>query len=210
MKNSIVILLIVLALTISGVYAQGGVLRGKIVVLDPGHGGIDTGAIGPTGLLEKEVNLEVALNLEKLLKAEGATVYMTRKKDEYVYLEDRIDLANEKHANLFLCIHHDSLQEYPEFDETETFYWNEEDTSKTAAECLAKTVGEIMNLEWKVKKNDFKVLKLAKVPAVLVESSFISCTKREKWLKDPFNIWKEALALDYGIISYFETMEVKR
>ncbi len=187
----------------------GGGLYGKIIVLDPGHGGVDNGATGPGGLLEKVINLQLALDLAKLLRAQQATVYMTRTSDKYVYLQDRIELANKKHADLFVCIHHNSLQGYPNFDETEAYYWNKNDTSKFAAEELASAVGKALNLRWKVIRNDFKVLRLAKVPAVLIESSFISCVSREKWLRNPLNIWKEALAIDYGIITYFEMTEVK-
>ena len=74
---------------------------------------------------------------------------------------------------------------------------------------MAKAVGKALNIEWKVKRNDFKVLRIAEVPAVLVESSFISCVKREKWLRNPLNIWKEAVAIDYGILTYFDILEVK-
>ncbi len=189
----------------------GMVLSDKVIVLDPGHGGIDKGAVGPSGLLEKKINLELVMDLAGILKAQGATVYLTRTSDKYVYLEDRIDLANKKHADLFVCVHHNSLEGYPKFDETEVFYLNEGDTSRFAAECIASAVGKALDLEWKVKKDDFKVLRLAEIPAVLVESSFISCVKREKWLRNPFNIWKEAVALDFGILSYFENVggEVK-
>ncbi len=207
MKRKIVFLLFFSSLVYSAIF--GGDLYGKIVVLDPGHGGVDNGATGPRGLLEKVINLQLALDLAKLLKAQQATVYMTRTSDKYVYLQDRIELANKKHADLFVCIHHNSLQGYPDFDETEAYYWNKNDTSKLAAEELASAVGKALNLRWKVIRNDFKVLRLAKVPAVLIESSFISCVSREKWLRNPLNIWKEALAIDYGIITYFEMTEVK-
>jgi N-acetylmuramoyl-L-alanine amidase len=198
-----------LSILLLSILSFGEGLSGKIIVLDPGHGGIDKGASGPTGLLEKTINLELALDLEKILKAQGATVYMTRTKDKYVYLSDRIELANKEHADLFVCIHHNSLEGYPNFDETEVYYWNENDSSKMAAEALAQAVGKALNIRWKVKKNDFKVLRIAEVPAVLVESSFISCVKREKWLRNPLNIWKEAVAIDYGILTYFDMLGVK-
>ncbi len=182
----------------------GGVLGGKVIVLDPGHGGIDTGAIGRDGLLEKKINLDVALDLWKILKIQGATVYMTRKTDKTVYLEDRIDLANEKHADLFVCIHHNSVENAPEVDRTQVFYWSATDTSKMAAGELLKSFERSFNLKGQLVRNDFKVLRLAKVPAVLVESCFMSSPQREKWLRDPYNLWREALALDNGILKYFD------
>ncbi len=181
-----------------------GVLSTKVIVIDPGHGGVDDGARAPDGLLEKSVNLQVALDLERILKLQGAIVYMTRTGDNYISLDDRIALANEKKADLFVCIHHNFLPDYPKFDETEAYYWNLEGLSKKAAECLGSAVAKMLSLNLRVRRVKFKVLRLAKVPAVLIELSYLSCTSREAWLEKPSNLWKEALALDAGILTYFE------
>ncbi len=112
------------------------VLSGKIIVLDPGHGGEDTGAIGPTGLLEKTINLEVALDLASILKAQGASVYLTRATDVYVSLQARIALANNLHADLFLCMHHNSIEGAPDIDRPQAFYWSTTDNSELAAKIF--------------------------------------------------------------------------
>ena len=79
------------------------------VVIDPGHGGHDTGSIGRGGLLEKDLVLDVALRLGKLIEEElGAEVVYTRSDDTFVALEDRTVLANEKKADLFLAVHANS------------------------------------------------------------------------------------------------------
>jgi N-acetylmuramoyl-L-alanine amidase len=76
------------------------------IVIDPGHGGHDTGTIGPTGLMEKDVVLDVALRLKKLIEEKaGAEVIMTRSDDTFVPLEERTAIANEKGADLFISIH---------------------------------------------------------------------------------------------------------
>jgi N-acetylmuramoyl-L-alanine amidase len=76
------------------------------IVIDPGHGGHDTGTIGPTGLMEKDVVLDVALKLKKLLEEKaGAEVIMTRSDDTFIPLEERTAIANEKGADLFISIH---------------------------------------------------------------------------------------------------------
>lgn len=77
----------------------------RTVVIDPGHGGKDPGAIGKNGLREKDVNLEVALKVEALLKKSGLKVVMTRNRDTYVPLSDRTNKANHSNANLFVSIH---------------------------------------------------------------------------------------------------------
>ncbi|MGH9690649.1 MAG: N-acetylmuramoyl-L-alanine amidase [Candidatus Acidiferrales bacterium] len=80
------------------------------IVIDPGHGGHDTGTIGPHGLMEKDLCLDVALRLGSLIeeKLPGADVIYTRKDDTYVSLEERTAIANEAHADLFISIHANS------------------------------------------------------------------------------------------------------
>lgn len=77
----------------------------KTIVVDPGHGGYDPGAIGKTGLKEKNVNLDVANRLVKILRDEGYKVIMTRSHDDFVPLEKRVEIANNAKANLFISIH---------------------------------------------------------------------------------------------------------
>ena len=101
----------------------GSEITGKrVVIIDPGHGGKDPGAIGPTGLRESEVTLGIALNLEKLLKGAGIPTYLTRSKDEFVYLEDRTKFANQKNGFVFVSIHANSvLKHRPSAEGIETF-----------------------------------------------------------------------------------------
>jgi N-acetylmuramoyl-L-alanine amidase len=76
-----------------------------IIVLDPGHGGVETGAIGPSGLAEKDVTLDLARRLKVLLERQGATVVLTRDDDRVLPLDDRTAIANHNRAVLFLSIH---------------------------------------------------------------------------------------------------------
>jgi len=94
------------------------------VVIDPGHGGRDTGTIGPTGLREKNVTLDVAKRLAKLIKERmGSEVVLTRSSDTSVPLEARTRFANEQQADLFLSIHVNSSR-YRSVNGVETFYLN--------------------------------------------------------------------------------------
>lgn len=79
-----------------------------IVVLDPGHGGSDPGAV-ISGRNEKDYNLDIALRCEAILKSKGVNVTMTRSTDVYVSLEDRVKFANDKNATLFVSIHNNSM-----------------------------------------------------------------------------------------------------
>lgn len=100
-----------------------GLKMGKVVI-DPGHGGRDTGTIGPTGLMEKDVVLDVAKRLARLVEERlGAEVVLTRTEDVGVPLEARTELANQEKADLFLSLHVNSSR-YPGVNGVETFYLN--------------------------------------------------------------------------------------
>jgi len=104
--------------------APGPEITGKrVVIIDPGHGGKDPGAINrTTGLKESEVTLGIALYLEKLLKNAGIPTYLTRDKDKFVYLEDRTDFANQKNGFVFVSLHANSvLNPRPSAQGIETF-----------------------------------------------------------------------------------------
>ena len=76
-----------------------------VIVLDPGHGGVETGAIGPSGLEEKDVTLDLARRLKPLLERHGVTVVLTRDEDRVMPLDDRTAIANQNRAELFVSIH---------------------------------------------------------------------------------------------------------
>jgi N-acetylmuramoyl-L-alanine amidase len=83
-----------------------------LIVLDPGHGGVDNGASAPSGIHEKEITLAFALQLRDLLVASGKfDVAMTREDDAYLTLNDRVDLARLNKADLFISLHADTFQE---------------------------------------------------------------------------------------------------
>ena len=100
-----------------------GLKIGKIVI-DPGHGGHDTGTIGPNGLEEKDLVLDVGRRLGKLLQARlGADVVYTRKDDTFIPLETRTSIANQEQADLFVSIHANSSRD-PDARGVETYYLN--------------------------------------------------------------------------------------
>ncbi len=100
-------------------------LKVRRIVIDPGHGGRDTGTIGPHGLEEKDVCLDVALRLGRLIEQRlpGAQVIYTRKTDVFIPLEERTAIANRAHADLFISIHANSSPD-PEVRGVETYYLN--------------------------------------------------------------------------------------
>ena len=80
----------------------------KVVVVDPGHGGVDSGTVGADGTLEKDIVLTAALQLRKTLQARNYTVYMTRETDVFIPLPERVNFSRAHHADLFISLHADS------------------------------------------------------------------------------------------------------
>lgn len=130
------------------------------VVIDPGHGGHDHGSTGPGGLMEKELVLDVAQRLGKLIEERlGSEVIFTRNDDTFIALEDRTELANEKHADLFLSIHANSSP-YPSVSGVETYYLNFSST-RDALDIASrenagsqKSIHELSDLIQKITKHD--------------------------------------------------------
>jgi N-acetylmuramoyl-L-alanine amidase len=131
-----------------------GLKIGRIVI-DPGHGGHDTGTIGPTGLQEKEVVLDVGLRLKKLLERKaGCDVIMTRSDDTFVALEERTAIANEKAADLFVSIHANASRD-SNARGIETYYLNftsSPDALEVAARENATSQESVHQLQDLIKK----------------------------------------------------------
>ncbi len=125
------------------------------IVLDPGHGGHDTGTIGPGGLLEKDVVLQVARQLKNLIEDKlGAEVVLTRESDTFVSLEERTAIANQARADLFLSIHANASRSRT-ISGVETYYLNFARTDaerEVAARENATTVRNVSDLQSLIRK----------------------------------------------------------
>ena len=191
-------------------------LKDKIIVIDPGHGGNDAGAIGPTGVMEKTVTLNVALELERLLTAEGASVIMTRSTDRTVSpngakasdieeLQVRCDVANHAKADIFISIHADSFTK-PEARGTTGYYYgqSEDDKSRKLADSIRKALCEQIKTPSRgTKPCNFYVVRHTDMPATLVELAFISNPEEEKLLSSKEGVLKAAQGILDGIEDYF-------
>ncbi|MCK6438746.1 MAG: N-acetylmuramoyl-L-alanine amidase [Planctomycetes bacterium] len=155
-----------------------GSLKGMTIVVDPGHGGKDPGAIGITGVYEKVIAMAVSNRVADLLKQQGATIIMTRTdNDTYPTLSDRYELANTKHADLFISIHANSCEK-PDINGVETYFHNA-GARGDASERLARSVQSAMLTasgaeDRGVRSANFQVIKNTTMPAVLVELGYMS------------------------------------
>ena len=184
-------------------------LLGKKIVLDPGHGGSDPGAVRDK-VYEKDINLDVAQRLNTLLLAAGASVVMTRAGDQTVDLQSRTDLANRSGAEAFVSIHcNSSFDVFP--GGTESFYFNLAPYSQELA-VLVHTylVRAIGLLDRKVRSRDLFVIRNTTIPAVLVEVAFLSNDYEFRKLGEADFRQKAAEGIFKGLEAYFRSDVYKR
>lgn len=179
-------------------------LSGRRIVVDPGHGGWDPGAKGPTGLREKDVNLRVATSLRNcLVEYGGAQVKLTRTDDRYISLTQRAQIANAWGGQRFISIHHNANTNRA-INGTEVYAhtnsnWTSKDLRNKVQARLVKTMG-LRNIG--AKTANFSVLRNTSMPSILTEASFISNPYEEARLKNPNYVWKQAFAIYQGVVDH--------
>jgi len=182
-------------------------LSGKTILLDPGHGGKDPGAISFSGKYEKYINLDVAYNLKENLEALGATVYMTRSGDTYIKNDQRGRMADKLDADILLSIHHNSLNNSDYFG-LSTYYntinYKSTEYGFDLAEAIymnAVTVNGVYRDG--ILDRNYEVLRETNTPAALIEIGFMSNPAEEMNLHSSSfqNIIVEKIA--NGIVDYF-------
>ena len=194
-------------------YRTTGGIGGKIIVLDPGHGGSDPGAIGPTGLQEKQVTLPIAEYLKSILEAKGAKVILTRTTDVDVYgphasgvdeLQARVNVANGNQADAFISIHINSFSN-PNVGGIATYYFDGSDQSKKLASSVQEQIAEHSgyNGDRGIQPGNLYVLRHSLMPSILVELGFISNPKEEGHLKESETQKDFANELAKGLELYF-------
>lgn len=192
------------------------ILKGKKITIDPGHGGSDSGAIGPTGLYEKDSTLRIGLNLAEMLKQSGAKVYITRKTDTDVApqpatdveeLQARVDVGNKTHSDIFVSIHLDSFTSSSAQGTTGYYYVNGSSNSERLARYIKEGVIEqIGTYDRGTKTSNFYVVKHTEMPATLLEVAFVSNPREEAILKSDDGIKKSAQGIFNGIVRYFSEL----
>lgn len=186
-----------------------------LVVIDAGHGGIDPGACKGTAY-EKDINLAIALKLEKLLKAKNINTYMIRQDDTFAALYDRPYIANALNATLFISIHNNSIDN-SKVSGTETLYYPEKegDTSFTGGK-FAKLLQDSLISKLKtvnrktVERPGLVVLKYTQMPAALCEIGFLTNPTDLKNLKSEAFQQKTAQALCDAIVKSLEQLELEK
>lgn len=187
-------------------------LEGRIIVLDPGHGGADPGATGPGGLREKDVNLDVAWKTARLLREEGVEVVMTRTGDVRLGatagqdLEARSRIANSSGADLFISLHCNASLSRTS-NGTSVYYHahpvNSAQNAKLARAVQDSLVRALGRKNLGAVSCNFYVLKYTDMPGVLVETAFLSNPEEERLLGQDWFRAQVAAAVVEGIRNYY-------
>ena len=175
------------------------------VMIDPGHGGKDPGAIGITGLYEKNIALDTALLLTDMLKQRGVDVRMTRGDDTFIPLDDRAAMANSFDAELFVSVHADSSPS-PWVKGFTVFVARQASKSSLAiAGGIKQHLAPVVGKDRGIQKAGFRVLMRTKMPAVLVEVGFLTNRAGSRKLADQAYRRRLAAAISDGIVDYLQT-----
>lgn len=178
-------------------------LQGKVIVLDPGHGGRDPGAFSANGIAEKHLTLAAAKKAASLLKTAGATVYLTRKGDERNNLKDIVEFANKIKADILISLHYNFISQ-GSISGTETYYYNA--NSRHLALTMHRTlINGIKRKDRGLRKAQYYIVHHSEMPAVLLEPLYISNWDESKLAgSDGFQL---ELAQDIvtGVKNYFRS-----
>lgn len=180
------------------------------ICIDPGHGGYDPGAVGPTGLKEKDISLQIALQTGEILEGAGIKVAYTRNSDQVPWpaneeqdLNVRCQKANNTGADLFVSIHLNSGS--AKAVGTETYCLQLGGNGEKAAKLVQANLVQSIELPDRgLKTARYYVLRKTDMPAILTEVCFISNPEEEAMVKQSEFITKAVCGIANGIASYFD------
>ena len=185
---------------------SGSVLKNRIILIDPGHGGTDPGA-SSKGVTEKSIVIKVAKLVEQKLKSQGATVIMTRTGDTYPTLPARVALAKSTFSEIYVSIHVNAINN-ASVTGTETFYNLTSNDNGAESKILATKIhSEIVKnanmVDRRIKEADFYVNRMVDIPSVLVELGFITNqADLNKLISDKY-LEIYAQSIYNGIVDYY-------
>ena len=189
------------------------------VILDPGHGGLDGGAVGINGVVEKDVNLSIALELRALLEAAGYSVVMTREEDVSIHdqtaktvaekkrsdLKNRLKLTEDYPDSIFISIHQNRFSE-SKYSGAQMFYGKNHPESKVLAEILQQSIVSLLQegntRQVKPAGKELYLLYHSDRPTVLAECGFLSNPQEEALLNTEEYRRKMAFAIFSAVLKY--------
>ncbi len=183
-------------------YVATGTLAGRLVALDPGHGGSASGA-AYGGVLEKNVNLAITLRVKAFLEAKGCRVVLTRDHDSAVGLYERCGIANAAGAEVFVSVHANAAPGDPTFQGTYTYYYpGSTGGAARAPRSHSRTASSAGSIDRGTLSENFVVVRETRMPAALVETGFMTSREELEKLTDPAYQDRLAWGIAAGIEDY--------
>lgn len=181
-----------------------------VIVVDPGHGGEDPGKVGVNDVLEKDLNLQIAMKVRELLEEVGITVVMTREDDKVPDrkkedLEERVELINKTEPTLALCVHQNSYTS-PDIFGAQVFYHTKTEEAIDVASSVQESLRALdPTNKREIKENDtYYMLKFSEVPTIIVECGFLTNpTEAQKLTTEEYQE-QVAFAICEGIIKWLD------
>jgi len=196
----------------NGEYRTKGGIKGKIITIDPGHGGSDPGAVSKKGTYEKTITLSMAKKLKADLVAMGAKVYLTRSTDidvagknadDEAELQARVNIAEKNGSDLFISLHINASVN-KKASGISTYYYPKTSYDNKLAKCIHKQLTSNFRLtDMGIREANFYVTKRCYMPAVLMELGFITNAKEEKTISGNWFQNKSMGLIADGIKDYF-------
>ncbi|WP_100400955.1 N-acetylmuramoyl-L-alanine amidase CwlD [Bacillus sp. FJAT-44742] len=199
-------------------------LSGRIIILDPGHGGVDGGAVAKSGLLEKDIALDISLKLRDYLQESGALVLMTREGDHDLAAEDvkgyrnrkvsdlkrRVELINETGSDMFISLHLNSIPS-PKWSGAQTFYNRSVPDNEIAAKFVqAELTRNLENTKREAKPiSNIYLLDKAAIPGMLIEVGFLSNPQEASMLSKEEYQDKVSASIYQGLLRYYSGEEME-
>ena len=217
---ALIVYLVINFINRSSPVSVSSVDRIDTVVIDAGHGGIDGGATGIGGVVEKSINLQIALKLKNVLQANGYRVVMIREADTSIHssgksiaqqkksdMNNRLKIINETPNSLTVSIHQNHFEQQ-QYSGAQMFYGKVNTDSKILADCIQKRFGGTLQSdnkrEIKQAGKDLYLMYYAKTPIVLVECGFLSNPIESALLSDDTYQNKVAFTIFSGIMDYLQ------
>ncbi|MEM7553793.1 MAG: N-acetylmuramoyl-L-alanine amidase [Cyanobacteria bacterium P01_A01_bin.84] len=183
---------------------RGSSKKRVVVMIDPGHGGKDPGAIGIRGLREKDVILPISQKVAQILEKNGIQAILTRRTDYFVSLKGRVVMAEKANAAAFVSIHANSLgRTRPDISGLEVYYYN---SGYRLAQTVRRRILQAVKVkDRRVRKARFYVLRKTSMPAILVETGYVTGREDAAKLRQKSYRDKMAEGIARGIMDYLKS-----
>ena len=196
-----------------------------VIVLDAGHGGLDSGAVGPTGVLEKDINLSIVLTLRDMFEMSGFQVVLTREEDISIHdpgiegirnqklndMDNRLAIIQKYPDSIFLCIHQNNFTD-PQYSGAQMFYNNNNPKNRTLAQIMQNRFVQLQpgnGREIKLSGNELFLLKSNKNPSLMIECGFLSNPEEEQNLAAWEYQQKVAFTIYGGVMEFLDVTSEK-